>query len=98
MDKTFLKFLDELEDEIDGAWGYAMEYKLHYKTHPTVADMYRQMSMAEMQHAEKILEMSHNYLSTLSNEKPEKEKMQILLDYNRDRTMKDIEKIKASMG
>jgi hypothetical protein len=98
MDKTFLELIDNIEDEIDGAFGYAMLYKLHYKDHPGMAEMYKQLSMVELQHVDKLKECTHNYLSSYkTNDERPLMKMKTIMEYVFERVMKQAEEIRSHL-
>lgn len=94
--KLVKKIVKQIDDELEGAEEYiecASKYKEEY---PSIANMYSEMSLAEMSHVDKL----HGAVVSLINEMKAKgveidEKMMAIYEYEHNRAMDKATKIKV---
>ena len=90
------KIVDQIYDELEGAEEYiecAMKYK---EEHPSLANMYYEMSLTEMTHVDKL----HNAVTMLINEvrargETPPPEMMAIYEYEHEKTIKEATEIKV---
>lgn len=94
--KIIKKIVDQIYDELEGAHEY-IECAMHNKQeHPSIANMYYEMSLTEMTHVDKL----HGAVTTLINEVRAKGEeppptMMAIYEYEHEKAMNKATKIKV---
>lgn len=64
--KMIKKYVDRIQDELEGAKEYAEKYLANKKTNPTWSKKYYDMAKDELKHAEYLHEMVQDEIKVLS--------------------------------
>ena len=89
------KYIDEIEEELDGAHGYAKKAKEAKKYSPQHATMYNEMAVQELGHAEKLLQMLKDDASKWSE--PHKTAAEMLIPWVEKRVAHHTHEIKEHL-
>lgn len=94
--KIIKKIVDQIHDELEGAHEYIECAMKEKNEHPSIANMYYEMSLTEMTHVDKL----HSAVTTLINEVRAKGEeppatMMAIYEYEHEKAMNKATKIKV---